>query len=138
MCYTKSTPCHCPQVVTSLLKQRLRGDGDREDSEAWISASLWRLRGSFRPAEGSVLHVGGGGAGQSDGIAGMSSTLFVIPGACCNSAGLCNGFQEISALSALGAVVLWGLVSAQVGCCGENGLKSSPPRVGFCMEIPNV
>lgn len=44
----------------------------------------------------SLLQVGGNDAGQSIGIAGMSSTLFIIPQTCRNSPGLCNDFQEIS------------------------------------------
>lgn len=82
--------------------------------------------------------MGGSDAGQSNGIAGMSSTLFIIPQTCRNSAGLCNGFQEIFLLSAFGSFIprVWFL--PEVECGGENELKSSPAQVGFCVEIPSV
>lgn len=89
----------------------------------------------------SLLQVGGSDAGQSDGIAGMSSTLFIIPQTCRNSAGLCNGFQQIFLLSAFGTLIprVWFL--PEVGCGGENELKSKGgvgAQVGFCVEIPCV
>lgn len=86
----------------------------------------------------SLLQVGGSDAGQSGGIAGMSSTLFITPQTCCNSAGLCNGFQEIFRLSAFGALIprVWFL--PEVGCGRENELKSNPAQVGFHVEIPSV
>lgn len=86
----------------------------------------------------SLLQVGGGDAGQSDGIAGMSSTLFIIPQTCRNSAGLCNAFQEIFLLSAFGALVprVWFL--PEVGSGRENELKSKPAQVGVCVETPSV
>jgi len=86
----------------------------------------------------SLLQVGGGDAGQSRGIAGMLSTLFVIPQACRNSAGLCNGFQEIFLLSAFGALIPRAWFLPEVGCGRENELKSNPAQVEFCVEIPNV
>lgn len=71
-----------------------------------------------------LLQVAVSDAGQSDGIAGMSSTLFVIPQTCRNTAGLCNGFQEIFLLLAFGALIprVWFL--PEVGCGRENELKS--------------
>lgn len=65
----------------------------------------------------SLLQVGGSDAGQSDGIAGMLSTLFIMLQTCRNSAGLCNGFQEIFLLSAFGALIprVWFLPEMECG-----------------------
>lgn len=66
-----------------------------------ISAWLLRFLRGLGTDKKSLLQVDVSDAGQSDGIAGMSSTLFVIPQTCRNSTGLCNGFQEIFLLLGL-------------------------------------
>lgn len=114
------------------------GLGGRDNSGTRISAWLLRLRRGLGTDKTSLLQVGGGDAGQSAGIAGMSSTLFIIPRTCRNSAGLCNGFQEIFLLSAFGALIPRAWFLPEVGCGGENELKSNPAQVGFCLQIPSA
>lgn len=114
------------------------GLGDQDNTRTRISVWLLRLRRGLGTDKKSFLQVGGSDAGQSNGIAGMSSTFFIIPQTCRNSAGLCNGFQEIFLLSASEALIprVWFL--PEVGCGRENELKSNLAQVGFCVEIPSV